>query len=136
MAWQEVLTAFFLVTGSLFMALGGLGMLRLPDLYLRMSASSKAATLGAALVMVAGAVHFGELDVATRALATVLFLFLTAPSAAHLIGRAGYIEGVAQYEQTVVDELVGQYCSDHHTLSSGSTDEVPSVESAGDEPES
>ena len=132
MAGQEILSAFLLVVGTAFMTLGAVGMVRLPDLYLRMSASSKAATLGAALCMLGGAVHFNEFDVWTRSLATILFLFLTAPSAAHLIGRAGYIEGVKQFEQTKVDELEDRYCSERHILRSVPADQdpAPSGESA------
>jgi multicomponent Na+:H+ antiporter subunit G len=97
--------ALLLVLGALFMLLAALGLVRLPDLYLRMSATSKAATLGAALVLLGVALHFGSAAVVGRALVIVAFLFLTAPVAAHAIGRAGYRRGSPPWSGTLVDEL-------------------------------
>ena len=93
--------------GVLLMLVAGLGLVRMPDLPTRMHASSKAGTLGAALVLAAAAVRFGDLGVAVRAALVVLFLFLTAPVASHLIARAGYRSGVPLAPETVVDELAG-----------------------------
>ena len=53
------IVALLLLLGALFMLLAGVGLVRLPDLYLRMSATSKAATLGASLVLLGAALHFG-----------------------------------------------------------------------------
>jgi multicomponent Na+:H+ antiporter subunit G len=99
--------AVLLVLGAAFMLLAGIGLVRLPDLFLRLSATSKAATLGAALTLIGAAVHFGDVAVAGRAVAVVVFLFLTAPVAAHKIGRAGYRRGSALYEGTICDEAKG-----------------------------
>jgi multicomponent Na+:H+ antiporter subunit G len=63
-------------------------------------------------------VHFNEFEVWSRAAAATFFLFLTAPAAAHLIGRAGYIEGVALFGRTHTDELAGRYCKDSKVLRS------------------
>jgi monovalent cation:H+ antiporter-2, CPA2 family len=62
------------------------------------------------------AVHFGELGVATRAVATVIFVFLTAPVAAHMIARASYFVGVPLWEGTIIDELRGHYDQRTHRL--------------------
>ncbi len=97
-----------LVLGAGFMLLAGVGLIRLPDLFLRLSATSKAATLGAALTTLGAAVHFGDPAVAGRVLAIVFFLFLTAPVAAHKIGRAGYRRGAPLYEGTICDEAKGR----------------------------
>lgn len=104
--------AVLLVLGSAFMLLAGVGLIRLPDLFLRMSATAKAATLGAALTAVGAAVHFGEASVVGRVLAIVFFLFLTAPVAAHKIGRAGYRRGAPLYEGTICDEAKGHLARD------------------------
>jgi multicomponent Na+:H+ antiporter subunit G len=103
----NALVAVLLVLGALFMLLAAIGLLRLPDVYLRMSAASKAATLGAALVLLGAAAHFGSLEVAGRALVIVAFLFLTAPVAAHVIGRAAHRRGSPLWAGTTVDELAG-----------------------------
>jgi len=96
--------AVLLVLGAAFMLLAGVGLVRLPDLFLRLSATSKAATLGAALMLVGAAVHFDDRAITLRAVAVVAFLFLTAPVAAHKIGRAAYRRGSALYEGTICDE--------------------------------
>jgi multicomponent Na+:H+ antiporter subunit G len=102
-----VTAAVFLILGAGFMLLAGVGLIRLPDLFLRMSATAKAASLGAALTAVGAAVHFGEAAIGGRVLAIVFFLFLTAPVAAHKIGRAGYRRGAPLYSGTICDEARG-----------------------------
>ena len=102
---MSLLAAALLVLGASFMALAAVGLVRLPDAYLRMSASSKAATLGASLLLLGAALHFGTTAVAGRAVVIVAFLFLTAPVAAHAIGRAGYRRGSPRWKGTMVDEL-------------------------------
>lgn len=102
---SDVATALLLVSGASLVAVGGLGLLRLPDLYTRMHASTKPATLGVSLAVAALAVHFGDLGTAARALLVVLFFLLTAPVAAHRIGRAAYHSGVPLGEASVHDAL-------------------------------
>ena len=97
-----------LVLGSLFMLLAGVGLLRLPDLFLRMSATAKAATLGAALTALGAGRHGGEAAIVGRAIVIVVFLVLTAPVAAHMIGRAGYRRGGRLFEGTICDEAKGR----------------------------
>jgi multicomponent Na+:H+ antiporter subunit G len=99
------LVAALLLLGAAFMLLAALGLVRLPDLYLRMSATSKAATLGASLILAGAGLHFGTAAVAGRAVVVIVFLFLTAPVAAHAIGRAGYRRGSPLWEGTTADEM-------------------------------
>ena len=104
---MSALVALLLVSGALFMLLAAVGLVRLPDLYTRMSATSKAATLGASLVLLGAALHFGTAAAAGKAVVVVAFLFLTAPLAAHAIGRAGYRRRSPLWEGTIADELAG-----------------------------
>jgi multicomponent Na+:H+ antiporter subunit G len=106
---RDVISLVFMLIGAFFMFVAAVGVARMPDLFLRMSATSKSATLGAACVLLAAAVHFNDFGIATRAVATIAFLFLTAPVAAHRIGRAAYFKNVPLWERTVVDELRGRY---------------------------
>lgn len=92
------------IVGALFLLLAGIGILRLPDLFCRASAVTKAATLGVGCLLIAVAFYFGELRVTTRVLATIAFLLLTAPIAAHVIARAAYSQGTALWSGTVRDE--------------------------------
>ena len=103
-----MIAAVLLVLGGVFMLLAAVGLLRLPDLFLRLSATSKASTLGAALCLLGAGVHFGGLDVLARLTVTVAFLFLTAPVAAHMIGRAGYHRGCRLWEGTATNQAEGQ----------------------------
>lgn len=101
----EALVSLLVVVGSGLVLLASLGLLRLPDLYTRMHASTKPATLGVSLVVAALAVHSGELGISVRAFLIVLFLLLTAPVAAHRLARAAYQAGVPRWSGTVRDEL-------------------------------
>lgn len=113
---QQVLSGVLMVVGALVMLMAGIGIVRLPDVFTRSSATSKAATLGAGCLLLAVAVFFDELSITTRALTTIAFIFLTAPVAAHMIGRAAYFIGVPLASTTVVDELRGRYNVQTHEL--------------------
>ena len=95
--------------GAFFMVVAGVGLIRMPDLFTRMSASTKAATLGVGFTMLGAAFHFGDPGVSARAVATIAFMFLTAPVAAHMIGRAGFLAGARLWSGTVANELAGRY---------------------------
>ena len=102
---NEIITAVLLVLGSLFSFVAALGMLRLPDTVIRMHAATKAGTLGAGLILIGEALFYAELGIALRALAAIAFLLLTAPVAAHLIGRAAYFSKIRLWEKTWIDQL-------------------------------
>jgi multicomponent Na+:H+ antiporter subunit G len=102
---SERISAVLLVVGALFMLLAGLGVLRLPDLFMRLQAATKASTLGVGCLLLGGAVHFQDLSVTTRAVLVIGFFCLTAPVGAHMIARAAYAVGVPLWEGTIVDEL-------------------------------
>lgn len=110
---------FFMLSSAIFALLAAIGILRLPDLLTRMHASTKAGALGIALMMIAASLHFADLVVMSKALAVILFIFMTAPIAAHAIGRAGYFIGVPVWLNTVKDELAHHYDADTHRLRSG-----------------
>jgi multicomponent Na+:H+ antiporter subunit G len=102
---SERIGAVLLVVGASFMLLAGLGVLRLPDLFMRMQAATKASTLGVGCLLLGVALHFQDLTVATRAVLVIAFFFLTAPVSAHVIARAAYAVGVPLWEGTITDEL-------------------------------
>jgi multicomponent Na+:H+ antiporter subunit G len=114
----EALTALLLFLGAIFILIAGLGVLRMPDVFMRLSATSKAATLGVGLVLVATAFYFDDFGITARALATIVFLLLTTPVAAHRISRAAYLTGVPLWERTRCDEMQGRYDMDTGTLAS------------------
>jgi multicomponent Na+:H+ antiporter subunit G len=114
----EILVSLFLIAGSLFMFLGVIGILRMPDLFMRMSTTTKAATLGMALILIATAIYFGNIVMTSKAIATIFFVLLTAPIAAHMIGRAAYFNNVPLWKNSLVDELSGHYDPATHKLDS------------------
>jgi multicomponent Na+:H+ antiporter subunit G len=89
----EWIMAALLLLGGFFCFIAGLGVLRLQDVLMRMHASTKAGTLGSGLILVAAAIYFGDLATISRAVAAILFLLITAPVAAHMIGRAAFRVG-------------------------------------------
>ncbi|WP_224816053.1 monovalent cation/H(+) antiporter subunit G [Hasllibacter sp. MH4015] len=97
----EYVMAALVVLGGFFCFVAGLGVLRLPDVLIRMHASTKAGTLGAGLILIAAAIFFGDTATITRAVATVVFLLITAPVAAHMIGRAAFRSGVPLWKTKI-----------------------------------
>jgi multicomponent Na+:H+ antiporter subunit G len=104
--------------GSIFILLAAIGIVRMPDLYLRISVTTKAATLGIGLILLAAAVFFGDFSVTSRVVAIIFFLLLTAPVGAHMIGRASYFIGTPLWKNSVMDDLKGKYEKDTHELNS------------------
>ena len=106
---SDILATAAVVLGTALCLLGAVGIVRMPDVYIRLQVASKASSLGVALLMLGVAVHFGELSVTVRSLLVVVFLFLTTPVAAHVIGRAAYLTGVPLAEGSEPDDLAGRY---------------------------
>ena len=105
----ELIAAALMLVGALFVLVAALGVVRMPDLFMRMHAATKASTLGAGLVLASAMVFFTTTAVTTKAMLVFLFLLLTAPVAAHVLGRAAYYDGVALWDRTEVDALKGKY---------------------------
>jgi multicomponent Na+:H+ antiporter subunit G len=102
---RDLLTIAFMGVGAAFMLIAAIGVLRLPDLFTRMHAATKAATLGAACSVAAAIVHFGPGDAGVPATLIIVFLFVTAPVAAHVMARAAYRVRVPLWKHSVRDEL-------------------------------
>ena len=102
---QNHLAGVLLVIGSLFSLTAAVGLLRLPDLYTRMHAASKAGTLGSCVMLLALAIHSDDLAIAMRALAGVLFFLLTVPISSHLLAKAAHAAGYALWQESVCDDL-------------------------------
>lgn len=94
-----------ILAGSLFSLIAAIGLNRLPDVFTRMHAASKAGTVGSGLLLLAAGLHAGDLAILFRSLAGFLFFILTAPISAHLLARAAHQVGYELHEKTVLDEL-------------------------------
>ena len=108
-SWLDLLVAACLLAGGFFLFVAGLGILRQPDVLIRMHASTKAGTLGVGLVFAAAALYFRNTAEVAIAVLTVVFLLVTAPVAAHAIARAAYRTNVPLSDRTHVDEWQGKY---------------------------
>ena len=106
---SDILIYIFAGFGALFVLLGAVGILRMPDTLLRLSATTKAATLGSGFMLIVAALYFNTISVNTRVIVIILFLFLTAPVGAHLIGRAAYRSGNKLWQKSSIDDLEGKY---------------------------
>lgn len=95
----------FLLLGALFSLVAAIGVVRLPDLFTRMHAASKAGAVGGGLVLLAIALVSFDVGVALRAIVGFVFLLLTTPVAAHLLARASYRAVDQSHTNTVIDEL-------------------------------
>ena len=100
----NIFIAICLLSGAFFMLIAAIGILKLPDLYQRLHASSKAATLGVALLLLGAALHSGDMGVFSRCLMTIVFFILTAPVGAHLMTRTAYHHGEPLAKETLSDE--------------------------------
>jgi len=104
--------AVLVLIGSLFVLLAAIGVVRYPDPYMRMQAMGKAATLGLLLLLVGVWVCVPRAEVGARVAMTVVFLFVTAPVATHVLSRACYRSGIAPWHGTRVDEYGERFGTD------------------------
>lgn len=111
-ALQNYIAGVLIIIGAAFALIAAIGLLRLPDVYTRMHAASKAGTLGSGVMLIALAVYTDDHAVFTRALAGVLFFLLTAPVSAHLLAKAAYTAGYRLWEGSVHDAMAGNSAND------------------------
>lgn len=109
--------------GLIAILVAAIGIVRMPDFYLRLSVTVKAATLGNGLLLLSAAIYFNEVSVGSKALAIIFFLLITAPISAHMIGRTSYFIGTKLWENSVLDELAGKYEKETHELRSDEEEE-------------
>lgn len=114
----EILVGVLAFFGAIFVLLAAIGMVRMPDTYLRISVTTKAATLGVGLLLFAAALYFRDVSIVAKILAIILFVLLTAPVSAHLIGRTSYFSGVKLWKHSLMDDLKGKYEKSSQTLKS------------------
>jgi multicomponent Na+:H+ antiporter subunit G len=107
----DIITAFLWLAGSAFGLLAALGVLRMPDVFTRMQASTKASTLGLGCLLLGAAMQMGDFASFIRVTTIGAFVLLTTPVAGHVIARAAYFADVPLWKGTVLDErraLVGR----------------------------
>jgi multicomponent Na+:H+ antiporter subunit G len=103
----DVLAGVLLVLGAFHSLAAGVGLVRFPDLLSRMHAATKPQILGLLLVVAAVAIADRSWATMLVLIPVVVFQLLTAPIAAHMIGRAGHRSGHFDRSRMLVDELHG-----------------------------
>lgn len=101
---SDILTVALWLAGSAFSLLAAVGVLRMPDVFTRMQASTKASTLGLGCLLMGAALQMGDFGSFIRLASIGAFVLLTTPVAAHVIARASYIADVPLWDGTVLDE--------------------------------
>lgn len=109
---NEIIGYGFIITGILFDIFGCIGLVRLPDVYNRLQAATKCATLGTCGILFGVFMINGISEIGIKALLAILFILFTSPTAAHALSRAAHITGVKLWEKSVVDKYEEEV--DHH----------------------
>jgi len=123
----DVVTAIVWLVGAAFSLLAAVGVLRMPDVFTRMQASTKASTLGLACLLIGTAFQMGDFATFIRVASIAAFVLLTTPVAGHVIARASYAAGVPLWTGTVLDERRDARAG--HDESSGTGNRVFNVDS-------
>jgi multicomponent Na+:H+ antiporter subunit G len=102
-ALLDVFGGLLMVLGTVFLLFGGLGVVRMPDLFNRIQAGTKATTLGTLLVL-AGAACLRP-DWSLKLLLIAVFILSTNPLSSQVLARAAHRSGAAMSIKTRVDRL-------------------------------
>ena len=101
---RDIATIIVWLAGSTFALLAAVGVLRMPDVFTRMQASTKASTLGLACLLMGAAFQLGDFASFMRVVSIGAFILLTTPVSGLVIARASYFAGVPLWKGTVLDE--------------------------------
>ncbi len=118
---MDIFIGLLSTIGALAILFASIGVVRMPDFYLRLSVTVKAATMGVGVFLICAAIVFPDSEVPVKALAIIFFLLLTAPVGAHMIGRMAFRSKISVWKDTWIDDLESRYTVDEQ-------DEKPSAE--------
>jgi multicomponent Na+:H+ antiporter subunit G len=104
----DVLSWVLILSGSVFVVIGGIGLLRLPDFYTRIHAAGITDTLGSWLIVGGLALHEGFTLTTAKLVMLLFLLLLTSPLASHALAKAAYLRGL--------DPLQGRELVDRHEV--------------------
>lgn len=103
----EFIAALFMLIGAILAVISAIGIIRFPDVYTRSHAGTKSSTLAVLMTLLGAFIYFAaeQGSYSVRLLLGIIFVFLTAPVAGHLITRAAYRAGVKMADTTIEDDL-------------------------------
>jgi multicomponent Na+:H+ antiporter subunit G len=99
----NIIGSLFLLTGAAFLFLGGLGLVRMPDVFNRIQAGAKTTTLGTLLSLIGIACL--QPDWWAKLFLIALFILSTNPLSSQVLARAAHRIGTRKSEKTVLDRL-------------------------------
>ncbi len=103
--WIEIISSAFILIGVLFIVISGIGLIRLPDFYIRISAITKAITLGITLILLGIGVYFNDIIIGGKIILIISFMAITSPVSAHIIARAAIKNKVPFWKKTLLKEF-------------------------------
>ena len=99
----EIIGAVITLIGSMFLFLGSLGLVRMPDIYNRIQTGTKATTLGTMLTLLGiGIIHLSWIG---KIIVLIVFVLITNPVSSHVLSRAAHYVGIPLTPKTVIDKL-------------------------------
>ncbi|TVR16861.1 MAG: Na+/H+ antiporter subunit G [Balneolaceae bacterium] len=102
---QNIISIIFVVIGIIFMLVGSIGIIRLPDFYARTHSVSKSDTLGIIFVILGLVIYEGLTQSSLKLVLIILFIFLANPVGTHALARAAYKRGLNPfYTDDEIDE--------------------------------
>ena len=101
---SNIIGYIFIIAGLIFDIIGCIGLIRLPDVYNRLQATTKCVTMGTCSILFGTLVIKGFTAAGLKAFLCILFLLLTAPVAAHALSRGAHISGVKLWDKSVCDK--------------------------------
>jgi multicomponent Na+:H+ antiporter subunit G len=101
---MDWITGILAVIGATLVLLAAVGIVRMPDIFTRMQAATKASTLGLGCLLAAAAIALADSSAVVRSVAIGAFVMLTSPVSNHVIARAAYLTKVPLWSGTVTDE--------------------------------
>ena len=100
---NEINAIIFLIIGAAFNLFGCVGLVRLPDVYNRLQASTKCVTFGTMFILFGVLIFSGINGTGMKALLCLIFILITSPTAAHAISRGAHHSGVSLWKKSVID---------------------------------
>jgi len=101
---NEIIGIIFIAIGLFFDFFGCLGLVRLPDVYNKLQASTKCVTLGTCSILFGVLLFYGLSAAGIRAFLCIIFLVLTAPVSAHALAKGAHKSGVKLWNKSVCDK--------------------------------
>jgi multicomponent Na+:H+ antiporter subunit G len=101
---MESVASIVILAGAVLMLSAAVGMMKFGDLFARMHAATKPATLGLMLILSGAALMMPGVDAVMKLLLVILLQLITAPVGAHLLGRASFRAGIGIDPDTQIDE--------------------------------